>query len=303
MLSRTIVAGVIGLLIATRVPAQEIPGYSIAPLLERPRIPYSTVPERIERRTQWMKENYPSLTRDRYSEAQTAVYELVDAILKQRAIERRAEFTEKERRAFHTLFGWGHQLGAYGADQIAAHFAGGDSSAGAAGREPPDLFRVTLEYPYMVVSEDTAAWRLRFPFYFTINNLNRAPAPSGGTMTVVGIDTSFALAFGSAGHAVARITFAHAPDADPEAFDTMWLSRHGMNTEDEEEPPLPGSRNFKVTESRLSLRMETTLFHDATGSYAFTYMGRFGVYEVNRVSYLDFMRFVIEENKLGPSQQ
>lgn len=297
MEGRAFAAGVLSLVFAATSLAQEIPGYSIVPLLEPPRIPYQSLPNRMERQARWMERNFPRLERNRYSDIQTTVHELVDTILKQRAIEGRAEFSGEERRMLHTLYGWETQLGVYGADLLATHFADPDSPSSAAGEEPPAPFRVSLAYPYMVVSADDTPWRLRFPFYFTIRNLVQTDVPSGGTISVVTISSSFAMAYGDAGYSTAGITFAHSSDADAEAFDAKWLSNYGMSAADEDEPPLPGTRNFQVTEPRLSVHMESTLFRDATGSYAFTYVARFGVNQVNRVNYLDFMRSVIEVNE------
>lgn len=286
-----VLAGMIWLA-ALRGDAAELAGYSTAPLLERPFVPYATVADRLARYTAWAEAKYPTLNPEVYGDARERGLTLVDAILKQCAIENRTEFNEFERGAMQSLFGWASKFGAYGADSVADHFAPANSSATGKGPVAPAPFQVAFEYPSLIVTADGAPWRLQFPFYFPINGFGTSAVEGGGTMNTVSLSTSFAAVKNGGGQATAAITFAHSADAKPENFETMWLRRNGMSGLHAADSPVPGARNFRIDELRLNLRCEITLLNDETGCYAILFMGRNGTYDVNRVSYLDFLRHV-----------
>lgn len=287
---RALLAGLLVVIAASNGFAQDVGDFSIAPLLEPPAIPYQAVPEQLKVYTAQLKKRYPTLSTTSYVEVRERGDLLVDSILKQRAIEGRAEFTDAEREWLHELFGWAAKLGAYGADQVAAYFAPENTVDGEPGPQAPAPFQVVLEYPHVVVSAGDAAWRLRCPFYFTIGGLDRSDIEGGRTMSSVSLRTSLGQESDGGSHSAATIVFAHSADANPEAFNAMWLRRYSMQPLHEADSSLPGARNFRIDELRLNLHIELTLLNDATGCYAVLFIGRGGAYESNRVSYLDFLR-------------
>jgi TonB family protein len=200
------------------------------------------------------------------------------------------------------LFDKATRLGSYGTGLVARHFAGdGDAHAdpppgGDAGLAPPllpaDPIELRLEFPAYVITSRLAPWRIQFPYSFRLLDAQRIFTEGGIATDIVSTATSFAGAVGGGGMSAATLRFAYAPVEPCQDFDSRWLKSLGISsTSRSKEALLPGSATYTGSDSGKGVRMEITLSpREGSGCAAFILVGAPGVFEANRVSYLDFIK-------------
>ncbi len=286
--TQLVILSIIASFATVSAPAQEFAGYSTEPLLVPPLVPFFAVPMQAERYLEQLDARYPKLQEDQYGESRERVFAFVDAIVKQRAVEGTFRF-DADKELLHSLFAWAAKLNSYGADQVAAQFAPEGTTEVVHGPEVPAAFRVTLDFPHLKIADAGGAWELAVPFYFPIRQMAQADA-GGIASNYVVLNTAFAQLTSQNNIAQSMIIFTHAPHADPEAFDKVWMGRIGVAAINEIDAQIPGSRSFQIDDLRLRVRFELTLLNNETGCYAVLYQGRFGPFEANRVHYHDFLR-------------
>lgn len=130
-----------------------------------------------------------------------------------------------------SLFSWTEKLGVFGGSLVYNKIKHESMKAMPALMSIPAPFNLSLEGDLYVLSEQTNAWSVKFPYYFMILQMQVFLNTNGMKTEWVVLSTGAAKHNGGAGMSQATLVLIHSPSDDFDSFSNYWLGRFGISPE------------------------------------------------------------------------